>query len=473
MMKSYIIPILLWGTSLCSRDLVISNQADLIDFSSSVNKGLTYDGLTVVLDADITISGQDQINPIGNSSTNIFSGTFDGQGHVVNGFSVNSSTLNYMGLFGHVNGATIRNVIVDGSYLSSASELTVGGIVGLCEDCIVENCVNQVAIKHTGSGTSYYPSYPSSYTDYYSKTLYMGGIVGQLSSLSSDPTVINCANYGEIYQSMFSWTAYIGGVVGCCTGTSACNIQNSVNYGKTTGQLYTITYTGMWSISTFSGGIVGYTNSSCTIENCLSAGELVSAGQVSFGAVKAKPGVIIGNTSTTESTVTIENSFWTKGVNVAINTTIAGASLAEENSTTVTLLNERASAKSWNKWLFTQNSNAGIAFHINGGEVGFTCASPIVLLPDPTGGSEHTFSGWFTDKPCTQSFTVDDSGTSVTDLYGGWRVTVSFESSLGFSPKDAICGSTMVNYPHQAWLLATLSMGGPQIPTLVMTALTL
>ena len=58
----------------------INTASGLIEFSKDVNNGISYNGTTVFLDADIDFSGglsEQQFEPIGNIS-NTFQGTFDG-----------------------------------------------------------------------------------------------------------------------------------------------------------------------------------------------------------------------------------------------------------------------------------------------------------------------------------------------------------------------------------------------------------
>ena len=78
----------------------ITNTEDFIQFASNVNgKGSTYSGTTVFLDADISLSGE-SVEPIGKGSNSCFSGTLDGQGLVICGLRIRSSS-QFVGLFGY------------------------------------------------------------------------------------------------------------------------------------------------------------------------------------------------------------------------------------------------------------------------------------------------------------------------------------------------------------------------------------
>ena len=55
----------------------ISIVDELIQFKDNVNGGTTYSGTTVFLDSDLSLA-EVTLEPIGNSTSNYFLGTFDG-----------------------------------------------------------------------------------------------------------------------------------------------------------------------------------------------------------------------------------------------------------------------------------------------------------------------------------------------------------------------------------------------------------
>ena len=65
-------------------------------------------GITFYLANDITLSSD--WTPIGNVAypSDGFAGTFDGTGHTISGMNINSSSSGGVGLFGTINGATIK-----------------------------------------------------------------------------------------------------------------------------------------------------------------------------------------------------------------------------------------------------------------------------------------------------------------------------------------------------------------------------
>ena len=256
---------LLLGQGALSYEHRITTVSELITFSNNVNSGISYSGTTMFLGADIDFSGglSEQFEPIGNSSSKSFQGTFDGQGHTISNLAMNSSS-QYVGLFGYSSGgAIIRNVVLDSSCsvvssYNGSSNARVAGITGQCSGCTIENTVNMASVSFTGNTTN---------------SLFLGGIAGCLSVSSKDITMRNCINYGSVTHSGTANYARIGGIAGYSSGWYSPNkvfIQNCLNYGTidnsgTTGDLNI-------------GGILGY-SSGTNIENCVSAGKSLQAKQ--------------------------------------------------------------------------------------------------------------------------------------------------------------------------------------------------
>lgn len=115
--------------------LEIGTYDQLVNFRNKVNAGASYSGMTVKLTADIDISER-AWTPIGaahrdkiEAQTNVFQGTFDGQGYKITGLTntgfkissvfkgSNSTTPEgyseyVFGLFGSVYNATIKNIVM-------------------------------------------------------------------------------------------------------------------------------------------------------------------------------------------------------------------------------------------------------------------------------------------------------------------------------------------------------------------------
>jgi len=267
-----------------------------------VDAGSDFNGKTVVLGADIDLSGIASWNPIGTESTNdhIFSGVFDGQGHTISGLNVNGvynasdsesavkgsgvglfsalnntasvrnltirdavikvsaeekyqiragiltgDTVSYKNETGAV-GTRIENVSVSGEVFSSAAEGLVwaGGVAGRANiSTAVVNCCADVAVK------AYTPSTYSSYA---------GGIAG---TTGNNVYIINCAAFGSaVAESPKS--VNFGGMAGGIAAMFAGKMYNVYS------DMDTITVGSAGIIShSWLGGIVGEVTVSGMVKN--------------------------------------------------------------------------------------------------------------------------------------------------------------------------------------------------------------
>ena len=230
------------GIFAAEPDLTISTLAELQSFAADVRGGNTYEGKTVVLTADIALGGEETPwTPIGNAS-NKFEGTFDGNGHIISDLYINSTEAN-QGLFGYVNGGTVKNCVVQGSVVSTKGY--VAGIVGYNNKGTIENCMSTVDVN--GSGGSF--------------VHYYDGIAGY-----SNGTVTGCVNGGSITATGGS---ACGGVVGCNFGGTVTNSYNKGNVSNPGSHV---------------GGVVGQSRQSgAKVENCYNIGAV--SGNTNVGAV--------------------------------------------------------------------------------------------------------------------------------------------------------------------------------------------
>ena len=112
----------------------IDSKEDFISFANNCSYDLWSRGKTFVLTSDISLEDSD-ISPIPT-----FSGTFDGQGHVISGFKTNGA-YSPCGLFSVLEGdGIIKNLTVTGSISPDGSASYVGGIVG-DNSGVIEGCV--------------------------------------------------------------------------------------------------------------------------------------------------------------------------------------------------------------------------------------------------------------------------------------------------------------------------------------------
>lgn len=149
----------------------ISNADELNALATYTNDGNNCSGLTFKVTADIDLKDIANFTPIGNSSSNKFSGTFDGAGKTISNLTVNVDG-DYAGLFGYVYSGAIKNVNLINVDITGNNY--VGGLVGSNEGSIsgtntVIGTINSTANRVGGlvgltksngklTGTNYYHS---------------------------------------------------------------------------------------------------------------------------------------------------------------------------------------------------------------------------------------------------------------------------------------------------------------------------
>ena len=149
---------------------VITNTAELYGFAKLVNEGQT--DANAVLGCDITVNqGVLDANgdlsdgafitwtPIGSSHTTPYSGTFDGRGHSINGLYFCQDRTQplqgklYLGLFGMLENATVKNVMVADSYFNAGADYSsVGGIAAQAGGSTISCCETRVNVYAMVSG---------------------------------------------------------------------------------------------------------------------------------------------------------------------------------------------------------------------------------------------------------------------------------------------------------------------------------
>lgn len=231
----------------------ITSGSELAWLAQQVNAGVSDGtGFSAVLCNDIDL-GDEAWTPIGNGTGKAYKGTFDGQGYTIRNLYVTGSTPMDYGLFGTVNGGTVRNVTVEGrvEVTSNSSRYGIAAIVGQLYGTTggVENCLNRASVK---GGQ------------------YVGGIVGYVAGgYSSDEKFIkNCGNVGDVTSEGHR----AAGIAANISGQVA--VENCYSTGTITG--------GGW----YSGGISAYVDSSyASVKNCYAAGSVTGSGA---GAVFGK-----------------------------------------------------------------------------------------------------------------------------------------------------------------------------------------
>lgn len=177
----------------------IAGAADLMAFAEMVNGGKS--GICAELTANIDLTGEDWV-PIGVKGAS-YSGTFDGKYFTVtlDITADGSYEYEYIGLFGYLENAAIRNLKTDGSIRVTAdcqSYPVVGGIAA----CVgsysgFTNCKNAIAIT-VDEGT----------------VLNGNGVGGIVGMMDADATFEQCTNWGDISIGSNAYSMGVGGIAG-------------------------------------------------------------------------------------------------------------------------------------------------------------------------------------------------------------------------------------------------------------------
>jgi uncharacterized repeat protein (TIGR02543 family) len=231
-------------------DLVIKTPNDLAAFAQSVNNGNNFSGQTIMLANNIDISGIANWTPIG-TSTNRFTGIFEGKGFSIDGLVINSSAGDYQGLFGYIgSGGAVKNLALKNVNITGKDY--IGGVAGF-NSGVVEKCY--VSGEITGNNN-------------------VGGLVGRN---SEDNSAIN----NSYSTCKVTGNEEVGGIAGYLYGnqTPGANTPSSINNCYSTGQVSGVNHVGgiagggtwssikhCYSISKVTadnqraGSIIGYSN---------------------------------------------------------------------------------------------------------------------------------------------------------------------------------------------------------------------
>jgi hypothetical protein len=183
---------------------LISNveQWDILASNVSIS-GITYSGKFFKLMEDISIT---EMVGGGDGSSNIFSGTFDGNGHTIT-FNAENATEQYIAPFRRIDGATIMGVKLEGTV--SSSNRFAGGIVAYAKGTsTVTNCINSTNISTVNYNLTDSPS--------------NGGIVGMVGG-NGTINISGCVFNGQMHGTQNNnWC----GILGLCNKGCTANISN-------------------------------------------------------------------------------------------------------------------------------------------------------------------------------------------------------------------------------------------------------
>lgn len=213
------------GTGVETDPYTVKNTSGLNLLSVMVNKGFTYENKYFLQTADIDYyNGLTWISfePIGND--NAFKGTYDGGSYRIKNINYFNSGRNNVGLFGHTDCCTIKNVVLMGTRFNGKDN--VGSIAGYVEGGNISNCV-VANINYNIANVS---------GDYN-----VGGIVGKsISRLKATHDFLNpmieirsyisdCLFMGEVYN--YNNYPYTGSIIGYDTSQKSNNYYTGNSSG--------------------------------------------------------------------------------------------------------------------------------------------------------------------------------------------------------------------------------------------------
>ena len=200
----------------------LENYGELVWFQQYVDAGNT--GANAVLTADIT-ANKNLLNkdgsvsdvpvykwtPIGRDSKLYYTGTFDGNGHIISGLCCND-TRSYCGLFAKMKG-TIKNLGIVDSYFGSEKCYHAASFVGYAvEESVIENCFSD-----------------SSVVGY----AYCGGIAGETYGKISNCYYIGKITADSTDSNAISSDKYNYGALENCYYLESCGLSTTRAVGKT------------------------------------------------------------------------------------------------------------------------------------------------------------------------------------------------------------------------------------------------
>ena len=215
------------GVSGVSSDTVPSGYTAIYTAEDLNNVKNNLSGKYILM-ADIDLSSIENWEPIGTSS-NAYTGTFDGNGHVIKNLTIDRPDTNYIGLFGHTSdGTEIKNLGLEDVDIKGHQYVAgIGGMArGTISNCYVTGNVTGNRLVGGLIGENY-----TTITNCYvecniSGNEIVGGLVG-----GNWGTIMNSYSTVNITSERFA------GLICGCTGTDS--IQTNIWADKNNSQLST------------------------------------------------------------------------------------------------------------------------------------------------------------------------------------------------------------------------------------------
>lgn len=284
--------------------LLITSDADMVELQ---NTFMANRDKYISLTNDVTINLSRINGFLGGSTSQKFTGTFDGNEHTINiTYSAGSSaSASNIGLFLSSNGATIKNVnvVYQNVSIQNVGTILFGGIVGSASNTTIENCSTGGDISINGANISN-----------------IGGLVGTGSNvvINNSTSKLNI----DFATRTTSGQSNVGGLVGKVSGSSQSLMANTINksnYSATTGiQVSSVASSNAIVIV---GGIVGTIDSDrVSINQCYNTATFASNVTRDF---KLRYGGLVGSGVgvTSSNAINIENCFNSGNIDITTTST--------------------------------------------------------------------------------------------------------------------------------------------------------
>lgn len=188
----------LWELADCSVELALADQVAHFRLTNDIDVGQAVKAPTA--------------SPIGftpPSTTKVFNGVLDGDNKVIFGISM-SATSHGVGLFGTLGAATISNLVISGSFLTTTMGTKSSDAAGALARNASSGPIFLLSISNQASVTG---------------VKFVGGLVGHA---NSNIVIEDSQNSGTV-----SGTEYVAGLVGYVSGSA--NVSSSYNTGSISG----------------------------------------------------------------------------------------------------------------------------------------------------------------------------------------------------------------------------------------------
>lgn len=242
----------------------IATAEELKAFRDRVNNGETT--LNAVLTADIDLQNETW-TPIGTSST-MYAGIFDGNGHTISGLNVTGAN---NGLFKMTGAATIQNLTISDSTIGDSSNSNLlGAFVGRIKDSTtLINCHTTDTVTVSGGA--------------------VGGLVGgtDIANAAFTLTMERCSNAAAVSGYAASAQMGVGGLVGVLR--NGATIKDCFNTGAVTNK--------STSDSAAVGGLIGSVYNNSNLKTPLTLTNVYNTGTVTASSSTSNAGGLVGNST--------------------------------------------------------------------------------------------------------------------------------------------------------------------------------